>query len=853
MSRRATGARHSHRRRSSGRSRRTVTALAGLSAALTGASGALLSPAAVAQAVPGQDVDNDWGQSAAETAAEIAGQVEADPRVVAARARYRRAVARATATRRAERAAAAALRAAQRVPGNDLPAAHALYASARSARRSARAELTTRRALAAARAEVTAAVRARHYVRAPYVELPARPGALTAAPADGLVALAWAAVPGADGYRVYRDGRQVGAGAAPAFLDSGLDNGTPYAYTVRAVNAAGWSPLSDVVDATPTPAPPAVPVLTATPGDGSVTLTWTPSAGATGYRVARDGVAVATTTGTSWTGGGLVNGTAYAWTVQALVGGIASAPSAPVGCTPVAAAPPAPTGLVAAAGDRQVTLTWVASPGATSYGVYRNGTRVGSPTATAYVDAGLSNGSTYTYAVVAYRDSSPASAASSSVSAQPVAPPLPQPTGLTTTPGDAQVTLSWSAVPGATSYRVYRDGVRVTTRTSTSWTDTGLTNGTGYAYYVVAVGPTSASPPSGTVTATPSAAVSGAPTGLSGTPGNTTAMLTWTAVSGATSYQVYRDGAAVGSVSSPAFTDTGLANGTTYAYRVTAVTAGGESAPSTTVQVTPALPPPTVPTGVVATSGDALVVLSWSASPNAQSYRVYRGGSLVGSPTTTGFTDTGLTNGSAYTYTVVAVNSTASSAPSAAVIGTPVATAPSAPTGLLATAGNAQVTLTWTAVPTATAYRVYRNGVRIGSPTVTGWTDSALTNGTTYSYYVTAVNVTTEGAASSTVTATPAVPPVNGTFTGATTAIASGHGTLRVVIVVTNSRITTATGTLLTNDGSETRSINASAIPKYDTEAVAANSATIAKVSGASLTWAAYKSSLQSALTQAGL
>ncbi len=853
MTRPATGARHTHRRSSNGRSRRAISALAGLSAALTGASGAWLSPAAAAQAPPGQDVDNDWGQSAAETAVEVAGQVESDPRVVAARATHRRAVARLAAARRAERAATTALRAARHAPGTDLPAAHALFETSRSARRAARAELAARRALAAARAEVAAAVRARHYVRAPYVELPGQPTGVTAVPADAEVVLGWATVPGATGYRVYRDGTQVGTVPAPGFLDTGLDNGTPYAYTVRAVNVAGWSALSDVVDATPTPAAPAVPVLSATPGDGLVRLTWTPSDRATGYRVARDGVAVATTTGTSWTGSGLVNGTAYAWTVQALAGSTASAPSAPVSSIPVAAAPAAPTGLVAAAGDRQVTLTWSAAPGATSYGVYRNGARVASPTAPAYVDSGLTNGTTYTYAVVAYRDNSPASAASASASAQPVAPPLPQPTGLTTTPGNAQVGLSWAAVPGATSYRVYRNDVRVTTRTSTSWTDTGLTNGTSYAYYVVAVGPSSTSPASATVTATPSSPVSGAPTGLSGTPGNTTAALTWTAVSGATSYVVYRDGAATGTVTTTAFTDTGLTNGVTYAYRVTAVTAGGESAPSAAVQVTPALPAPAVPTGVVATSGDARVVLTWSASANAASYRVYRGGVLVGSPTANSFTDTGLTNGSAYSYTVVAVNATASSAPSAAVVGTPTATAPAAPTGLVATAGNAQVTLTWSATPTATAYRVYRNGVRVGSPTGPGWTDTALVNGTTYSYYVTAVNVTTEGPASSTVTATPAVPPVNGTFTGVTTAIADGHGTLRVVIVVTNSRITTATGTLLTNDGSETRSINATAIPKYDTETVAANSATIAKVSGASLTWAAYKSSLQSALTQAGL
>ena len=115
------------------------------------------------------------------------------------------------------------------------------------------------------------------------------------------------------------------------------------------------------------------------------------------------------------------------------------------------------------------------------------------------------------------------------------------------------------------------------------------------------------------------------------------------------------------------------------------------------------------------------------------------------------------------------------------------------------------------------------------------------------------MNQTTEGAASTSVIATPAKPPVNGTFTGSITSIANSHGTLRVVIVLTNSVITSSTGTLLTNDGKETVTINQTAIPAYNTKAVAANSANLTKVSGATLTLAAYTSSLQSALTAAGL
>ena len=535
----------------------------------------------------------------------------------------------------------------------------------------------------------------------------------------------------------------------------------------------------------------------------------------------------------------------------AVNGAIASAASAAVSCTPVATAPSAPTNLAAVAGNAQVTLTWTAPTGATGYRVYRNGSLVASPSTTGFTDTGVSNGTTYSYYVTAVKQNSPASAASSSVSATPTVPPLAAPAGLAATPGDAQVALSWTAVGGATSYRVYRGPTLVGSPAGTAFTDTGLTNGTAYSYTVVAVNAVTTSPSSATVIATPAAPASGAPTGLSGQAGDQQAVLTWNAVAGATSYKVYKGGVLAATVATTTWTGTGLTNGTAYSFYVTAVVGSVESAASASVSVTPFVLAPATPSGVLATAGDAQVVLTWSAAANAQSYKVYRGATLVGSPPGTTFTDTGLTNGTAYSYTVVAVNGSATSAASTAASATPMAPAPAAPTGLTATPGNAQVALSWTAVPTATSYRVYRGATLVGSPTTTTFSDAGLTNGTAYSYTVVAVNQTTPGPASAAVGATPTAPLVNGTFTGPITTI-TGHGTMRVVIVLTNSVITNSTGTLLTNDGSETVSINKTAMPKYDAKAIAANSATITKVSGATLTYNAYKASLSAALTASG-
>src|SRR5277367_4723848 len=129
---------------------------------------------------------------------------------------------------------------------------------------------------------------------------------------------------------------------------------------------------------------------------------------------------------------------------------------------------------------------------------------------------------------------------------------------------------------------------------------------------------------------------------------------------------------------------------------------------------------PAAPTGLVATAGNAQVALSWSPVSTATGYSVKRstttGGpytQLSSQPAAT-FTDTSLTNGTKYFYVVSASNSAGASPNSAEVSATPTLPAPIAPAGLAATAGNAQVTLTWSASTGATSYHVKRSTTEIG-------------------------------------------------------------------------------------------------------------------------------------------
>lgn len=162
---------------------------------------------------------------------------------------------------------------------------------------------------------------------------------------------------------------------------------------------------------------------------------------------------------------------------------------------------------------------------------------------------------------------------------------------------------------------------------------------------------------------------------------------------------------------------------------------------------------PTAPSNLTTSAIEhTSAVINWSASTDDYStftYDIYRNGSLrtsiPGSTPDLKFTDTGLSPGTEYTYHIQARDSQGNtSAPSDTVIvqtpEIPDTTAPSAPSNLTASAvSSQQVNLSWTGSYDAigvVGYEVYRNNVRIASTSTRSYTDSGLTQLTTYSYYI---------------------------------------------------------------------------------------------------------------------
>lgn len=175
--------------------------------------------------------------------------------------------------------------------------------------------------------------------------------------------------------------------------------------------------------------------------------------------------------------------------------------------------------------------------------------------------------------------------------------------------------------------------------------------------------------------------------------------------------------------------------------------------------------PPSAPSGLTATAGNAVVNLSWTAGPGATGYYVKRSiasgtEAQIASVTATSYADASVTNGTKYFYVVSAYNSYGTSGNSNEVNATPSAPAPGAPTGLSATASNAQVALAWNTSSGATSYNVKRSTTSGGEVLLTNvatasFTDSSLTNGTTYYYVVSAMLPAGESADSTEVSAKP--------------------------------------------------------------------------------------------------
>ena len=510
-------------------------------------------------------------------------------------------------------------------------------------------------------------------------------------------------------------------------LVTGLTNGTAYVFRVATVislslnitSTGRYSVISSSYTPTSTPSKPTN--LTGTPSSQQVSLTWTAPASDGGSALTDYNIQSSSNNGSTWSTfadgtstnpstivTSLINGTSYVFRVQA-VNALGSGSFSDISISYIPTTNPnAPTGLSGVPDNEAVALTWVA-PGATSgiitdykvqyssnagstWSTFADGTSTSPST----IVTSLTNGTSYVFRVAALVGDLVGPFSTASVSYTPFTVPN-APTGLSGVPHNEAVHLTWTA-PSSKGSALTDYNVQYSSDTGSTWstfadgtsttdsaTVTELLSGTGYIFRVRGVnaaGPGAYSAQSDLYTPKSPAT---APTNLLGTAGNTTVNLTWTApptVNGGsvlTDYNVQYSSDAGATWSTfadstsinPSTTVTGLTNGTSYVFRVRAVTTGGTgpytAASSAYIPFTiPGTPnQPTVGTGTAnrldvswaspSNGGSTITSYAARAVNGANTFTCTVGGDIGLAPPTA-CNITGLAAGTTYAVSVSATN-----------------------------------------------------------------------------------------------------------------------------------------------------------------------------------------------------
>ena len=576
------------------------------------------------------------------------------------------------------------------------------------------------------------------------------------------VTLTWNATTKIGGYVIYRSTnatsgyQQIAKVTDPAtvtYKDTLTKNGTYY-YKVRAYytgySANYYSAYSAAKSADITAISTAIkvdvgtPTLSATSTNENVKLTWSSVVGANGYEVYKDGKLVKTTTATSFSESLSATGT-HTYKVRAykVVSGknYYSGYSEKSVTITIALTKPVISGITV--NQKIATIAWNSVTGASGYEVYRNGSKIASVTATSYKDQ-LSDNGTYSYTVKAYKNFAGKTYNSAVSTAKTVTvnyvadnnkpnTPATQPT---TTPAanitvdapksmvvsaiNEKVTMSWSAVSGATGYKIYRkigngSYSQIQKLGQTTCYDNVTANGS-YTYKVVAYKTVSGKEYTSTgIERTTNVTIIGTPASMTASANLEKVSLKWVAVTGAEGYQIFRNGTLIKTVTATSYAESLKTSGT-YTYKIRAYRGSYYSGYATkAVKVT--VVTVAKPTLSSVSASNKTVTVKWTKVAGANGYEIYRSTKASSGYTKVATITNGntvswkntISAGGAYYYKVRAFKkvsgrtfySAYSEAKSVRV--TPATSLTSVK------ASGAKVTLKWSKVTGAKGYQIYRS------------------------------------------------------------------------------------------------------------------------------------------------
>ncbi len=610
---------------------------------------------------------------------------------------------------------------------------------------------------------------------------------VTAYPGNNQVVLNWTAVTNADSYNIYRATKSgwpqeytliQGDLASMTYTDTNVSNANNYYYVVQAefINNRVGIPSFEV-SATPSSMPTSPSSLTIVQDSTTnyPNLRWTNSSYANFYNIYRSTSAgsgyslVGTSVTNSFTDGTIVNSGKYYYYVTCQWGNSQTSST-----NVVSYAFGSPTLTLGAVTSTSIAMSWTTVSGATSYNIYRSTnpnsgfTLIGNQTSTSFSNTTSSPGSYpastgngyyyYIQAVFSGGTNGPSSnKISSSLQSTPLTPYGVAVTSVT----NSSVKLSWAAVSGSNGYTIYRStnstsgftSIGTTASTVTSFSaNSGMSQGSTY-YFKVATTSCTTSCQSSAVSTT----LYGDPTAPSGTPGNSNISISWSGVSGATSYNIWRSTDAVNytkivnSATNPT-TDSGVTNGTGYYYRIEAVFPTYNKMSTDSLPIVPGISPQSPKNlFLVSNTTGTDVTFSWGAvSGSYILYNIYYSSTSstgpwnsVVSASNSNYNLTGLTSNTQYWVKVTASSGTIESADSNVIT---FVTLPSPAIPNVSNLNN-QLNLNWAPISGASTYKIFRSSDKViytqiaSGLTNTNYIDATVNANNTYYYYYQAFDV----------------------------------------------------------------------------------------------------------------
>ncbi len=555
----------------------------------------------------------------------------------------------------------------------------------------------------------------------------------SAAPAKDGLKVTWEPVVGADGYVIYRktsgtDWAMVGT--APGeytteYIDTGLESGYTYIYSVSAANAYGESLRDNIGVSCKYVAKPVITMVENVVG--GVQISWSGTPGASFYNVMRREygetewkklTSRSATISPVYKDTAVENGKTYEYDIISGTDTFESMP-ADVGAIIYYVAAPVVSAVNTVDGIR---LEWPNNTYATRYEIYRkavgiqNALNVYDETVNNYyVDTNVEAGKGYTYSVKTYTNGGESSYNISGYTITCVPPAKIN----SLTPEKFSVRIEWAAVKNASAYSIYRkpaDGgqwskIGTATASATYYSDTSAVSG---AYYVYSVCPV--------ISNSESAKIQSEAIYFIKAPGRVVAVnvdegveLNWERSLGATAYEIYRsvnDGvseliATVSSVEGTSFLDASVSFGKKYSYTIKAISDNADSLHSDVSNTLIRINSIGKTTPEIADGG---ILVKWDAVANVQNYAVFRTSgeewTQVATVDEAQYLDTRVISNTIYSYAVAAI-----------VEGSRGIADTKDPLELLYVAAPASITITnstsssvvkWDEVAGATGYEIYR-------------------------------------------------------------------------------------------------------------------------------------------------